>query len=333
MKKSHSNLFNWRGILAVLAALVLICTVMPAVPASAAETTGNYGTATIDGVISEGEYTGTTVVLTAENLKGLKVDWSGAADVPADLRIEVHFMWNEAGLFVGYEVIDNTPWFGAAYVTDQLSFLVDLSPTAEGGSSLKGKTLTDASNPALGGNRAPRFNSSVVRSTSSGDGVFYYLHQLVPAEANLHLVDGFKEICAGKPISKDGTEVGYCGEFMIPWWLLADDMNQKTGEALFNVEEVGKGTVIGEGYEINITPWYINFAPDGSGIGQYVGVTSEGFALEPDVAGISFKLTKPAPVVDPGNPDTGDVSLLPVAAVLCLSMAAIAVVCKRKEQF
>ncbi len=287
---------------------------------------GNYGKAVIDGVISPDEYPkSSTYVLTAKNLKGLKMDFSAAKDVPDDLRIELHLMWSEAGLYVGYTVYDSTTYFGApgSYSSDQLALMIDLGSSAKGGASLKGQALSDASSPLLGGNRAPRYNSLL-----DSAGTFLWLHQWVPDESNMHLVDGLAELCAGKAVEKDGKTVGFSGEYLIPWWLLAQDMNQKLGREVFDVEAVATGTVIGEGFEVNITPVYYDFDSNGAGIGQYAAVTSDWFALEPDYAGVRFVLDK----TTPDAPKTGDDFPVTTAVLAVLSAAMIVTLAGKKRR-
>ena len=290
---------------------------------------GNYGKAVIDGVISPGEYpNSSTYVLTAKNLKGLKMDFSAAKDVPDDLRIELQLMWSEEGLYVGYTVYDSTTYFGApnSYSSDQLALMIDLGSSAKGGTSLKGQMLSDASSPLLGGNRAPRFNSLL-----DSAGTFLWLHQWVPDESNMHLVDGLTQLCAGKAVEKDGRTIGFSGEYLVPWWLLAQDMNQKLGKEVFDVEAVATGTVIGAGFEIGITPVYYDFDSNGVGIGQYAAVTADWFALEPDYAGITFVLDKTTPDTPPKTGDEFPVTMA-VSVVLSASAVVILVSRKRKEQ-
>lgn len=295
---------KWKGILASLLATVQAGMLFPSAGASAQTSPGgDYGQATIDGVISPDEYPESAKIsLQASDFLGLKLDYSGAAEVPADLKIDLYVMWSEAGLSIGYTVEDSTPYHGApnTFTADQLALMIDLGSSAQGGTSLKGKTLTDASSPQLGGNRAPRFNSFL-----DSEGTFMWLHQWVPSEGILNQVEGLSQYCAGQTIIKEEQIVGFSGEYLIPWWLLAQDMNQKTGEELFDIEEVAKGTVIGEGFEVAIMPVYYNYAVDGTGLGQYAAVTSDWFALEPDYAGVSLRLKAKATDADPTpDPDT-----------------------------
>lgn len=289
---------------------------------------GNYGKAVIDGVISPNEYPqSSTYVLTAKNLTGLKMDFSAPTNVPDDFRIEMHLMWSEEGLYVGYTVYDSTTYFGApnSYSSDQLALMIDLGASAKGGTSLKGQTLSDATSPLLSGNRAPRFNSFL-----DSAGTFLWLHQWVPDESNMHLVDGLAELCAGKTVEKDGKTIGYSGEYLIPWWLLAQDMNQKLGKEVFDVKAVATGTVIGEGFEIGITPVYYDFDSNGAGVGQYATVTSDWFALEPDYAGITFVLDK----TTPDAPNTGEEfpAAIVVSVVLC-AVVTVTVAGKKRKLF
>ena len=290
---------------------------------------GNYGAAKIDGVIEANEYPEkSTYILTAKGMKGLKMDFSGVVEIPENFRMELHLMWSEEGLFVGYTVKDGSTYFGApgSYSSDQLALLIDLGHSSEGGTSLKGKTLADASTPQLNGNRAPRFNSLL-----DSQGTFLWLHQWVPNESNLHLVEGLSELCAGRPLVEDGRTVGFSGEYLIPWWLLAEDMNQKTGETLFNIEEVAKGTVIGEGFEIAITPVYYDFAADGTAIGQYAAVNSDWFALEPDYAGLSFRLDKGTLLNTGKKAPNIQIAVIALSAMLVVIVSVIPLR-RRKEQ-
>lgn len=87
--------------------LCLVLLAMAAVPATSAkaelEMTAQYGTPTVDGVISEGEYSAeSTYVMNAETASA----WVGEV---GDSFVTWHFAWDENGLYYAGTINDTTP--------------------------------------------------------------------------------------------------------------------------------------------------------------------------------------------------------------------------------
>ena len=126
---------------------------------------GYYGKPTLDGMIDEKEWPA-PVRLSAAELTGWKLDWSGAATVPADLQIDMYLQWAEDGLYIGFEVLDSSLCAGGQYLAaDGFSVGIDMSPTKDGGATLKNKELTDKS--TVGDNRSVQYYGYMNNTDSS----------------------------------------------------------------------------------------------------------------------------------------------------------------------
>ena len=144
-----------------------------------------------------------------------------------------------------------------------------------------------------------------------------WTHLWVPDVATLNQTQGFSDLCGGRILDSSGKSIGFSGEYLIPWWLLAADMNQKTGEALFDLENGAyeNGTLVTAGFELNIMPVYYDYDTSGNGLGQYALITSDEYRLEPDYAGIQLILTDKD---DALSPSTGENVVAVVAPLLLL---------------
>lgn len=246
---------------------------------------GYYGKPTLDGMIDEKEWPA-PVRLSAAELTGWKLDWSGAATVPADLQIDMYLQWAEDGLYIGFEVLDSSLCAGGQYLAaDGFSVGIDMSPTKDGGATLKNKELTDKS--TVGDNRSVQYYGYMNNTDSS----FHLVRHWVVDPCEMGAA-GFEDHFKGAYIMDGEEKIGFSGEMIIPWWLLANDLNKKAGETLIDQSGYADGTMISEGFEIHLTPVYYDFGTDGSLIGQYAAVSTDTFDLTPAAAGLTYTLTE-----------------------------------------
>lgn len=246
---------------------------------------GYHGKPTLDGIIEEKEWPA-PVRLSAAELTGWKLDWSGAAAVPTDLQVDMYLQWAEDGLYIGFEALDSTLYAGGQYMAaDGFSVGIDMSPTKDGGSTLKNKELTDKT--SVGDNRAVQYYGYM----NSTDNSFHLVRHWVADPCEMGTA-GFGDYFKGAYITDGETKIGFSGEMLIPWWLLANDLNTKAGETLIDQSGYANGTMISEGFEICLTPVYYDFGTDGSPLGQYAAVSTDAFNLTPAAAGLTYTLTQ-----------------------------------------
>ena len=93
-----------RTVFAILFVILLALSAIPTASAKADfEMVAQYGTPTVDGVISEGEYAAeSTYVMNAENAAA----WVGEV---GDSSVTWHFAWDEGGLYYAGTINDTTP--------------------------------------------------------------------------------------------------------------------------------------------------------------------------------------------------------------------------------
>ncbi len=253
--------------------------------AAVIQETGYYGKPTLDGTIGEKEWPA-PVRLSAAELTGWKLNWSGAAEVPADLQIDMYLQWDKDGLYIGFEALDSTLYAGGQYLAaDGFSVGIDMSPTKDGGSTLKDKNLVDKT--TVGDNRAVQYYGYM----NSTDSSFHLVRHWVADPCEMAAA-GFGDYFKGAYITAGEAKVGFSGEMLIPWWLLANDLNTKAGETLIDQSGYASGTMIAEGFELHLTPVYYDFGADGTPIGQYAAISTDAFNLTPAAAGLTYTLTK-----------------------------------------
>lgn len=222
--------------LCVVALTICLLFAMTALNVSAAKMQGPvgavtvyYGTPEIDGVISEEEYTGARqVVINHTNMKALP-DVFQNSQVPETLTITSYQLWDETGLYLAFDVHDETPVTGGVTAdniwqlnADNIQIFLDPGPT------LAGQVLLDTEQ--RGGRRSPMYTIGV-----NEDGTVYYLRQLVKNEMIANLVEN------GPQAAGQATEYGWCFEMNIPWEMLVTDINEKVEKSELTLESFKEG--------------------------------------------------------------------------------------------
>ncbi len=288
----------------ILAALFsgVMLTASLTIPASAADMKGPvgdvttyYGTPTPDGVISEGEYDGARKLeLDHTNLKALP-DVLTNSQVPESLKITSYQLWDDTGLYLAFDIKDETAARGYVdsdnnwqFNGDNIQIFLDPGPT------LAGQMLLDAE--ARGGRRSPMYTIGV-----NADGTVYLLRQLVQNEMIANLAE-VPWSCGGKE-----TAEGWIFELCIPWDELITDIAEKVDDCTLSKDDVK------EGMEIQTMFIYNDVRLSGdtrTQIGMYESCLrpSDPFDWQPEIFGINLILSATAqkdapPYVEPADPE------------------------------
>ena len=245
------------------------------------DVTTYYGTPTPDGVISEGEYDGARKLeLDHTNLKALP-DVLTNSQVPESLKIISYQLWDSTGLYLAFDIKDETAARGYVdnnnnwyFNGDSIQIFLDPGPT------LAGQMLVDAE--ARGGRRAPMYTIGV-----NADGTCYILRQLVQNEMIANLAE-VPWACGGKE-----TEDGWIFELCIPWDMLITDIAEKVDECALSKDDVK------ESMEIRAMFIYNDVRLSGdtrTQIGMYESClrTGDPFDWQPEIFGINLILSATA---------------------------------------
>lgn len=274
-----------RKILTVLLSAVMLIASL-SISASAAgmegpvgDVTIYYGTPTVDGVISEGEYDGAReLVIDSTNMKALE-DVFTNSEVPESLKITTYQLWDSTGLYLAFEVKDETPALGYVdsnnnwhFNANNIQIFLDPGPT------LAGQMLLDTE--TRGGRRSPMYVIGV-----NEDGTVYVLRQLVQNEMIANLAEK-PWTCGGKE-----TDDGWTFELRIPWDELIVDVTEKVAESTLSIADVK------DGMKISAMFIYNDLERNGdsrSQIGMYEThlQTMGAFDWQPEVFGINLILSE-----------------------------------------
>jgi len=247
------------GFLIVSAMLAMLCA--PFMTVSAFAVVGNvnlnYGTVAIDGNFSAGKWAAATpFTVDASNA----VPWTG--DIGA--TIKVYGLWDEAGLYLGGEVIDPTFVYSTgAYNGDGLQFSLGLGQVFQGTGEARCIFYSFGcyENPA---------DQILVRQESENNG---------------DVADGE----GGFLLKTKPSAAGWTYEMFMPWSMLNEDLNLK----------VGKTFTPAAGAKIDCLICYIDNSDEGM-LGAWGSFTSEEPDWGPEGHGVVFVLqAKPAPAPEP----------------------------------
>lgn len=276
-----------KKIMGILSSAIML-TMLLATPVSAADMEGPvgdvttyYGTPTPDGVISEGEYDGARKVeINHTNLKALP-DMFTNSKVPESLKITSYQLWDNTGLYLAFDIEDETAARGNVdgsnnwyFDGDNIQIFLDPGPT------LAGQMLLDVE--ARGGRRAPMYTIGI-----NADGTVYLLRQLVQNEMIANLAE-VPWSCGGKE-----ADYGWTFELCIPWDMLITDIAEKVDECTLSKDDVK------EGMEIRAMFIYNDMKLSGdtrTQIGMYESClrTSDPFDWQPEIFGINLILSETA---------------------------------------
>lgn len=272
-------------ILATIAILLMLVTSSGTMVSAAnmeepvGDVTVYYGTPTCDGVISEGEYDGARrLEMNHVNMQALQ-DVFTNSDVPKSLKITSYQLWDDTGLYLAFNIEDESIVRGYVDESNNWHFNADnIQIFLDPGPTLAGQMLMDAE--ARGGRRAPMYTIGV-----NEDGTVYLLRQLVENEMIANLSEE-PWSCGGQ-----GTDYGWTFELCIPWEMLITDVTEKVAEPALTKEDVKEGMKMPAMFIYNDMELIGDYH---SQCGMYETClnTNGGFDWQPEIFGINFILSE-----------------------------------------